>query len=59
MARSTRMRTGTPSLWPPFESAEADEMLWEERAATEAEILGWALLTERLIREHGSMDAPA
>jgi hypothetical protein len=36
--------------WPPFESELVDDGLWESWGATDEEQLGWALLTESLLK---------
>jgi hypothetical protein len=48
---------GTQRLWPPFESSERDQSLWREWHPSEAEVLGWAILTQRLFDEHARLVA--
>jgi len=46
-------------LWPSFESEARDEILRREWNPSEEEVLGWALLTQRVIDDHGRFAPPA
>lgn len=50
--------TAPDSLWPPFESEETDEMLWEEWNPSDNDLAGWASLTEQMIVAGGSERDP-
>jgi hypothetical protein len=40
-----------PHLWPPFESDEEDEALWEEWGPSDEQFLGWHVLTLKLLED--------